>query len=178
MEPGRNPYAGLIGSAWSALPEAVRIAHTAPLRATGRFVMRRGRGRVRRWIADRLELPQACEELEVVLTVEDMPTGQVWTRAFAGVPMRTVQTFDNGCMIEAKGGIAVILRVEAVNECVTYRSIGHRVGALRLPAWAGPRLSATVRAGSAADCWHVCVRVEAPAIGLIGEYGGEMRRET
>jgi hypothetical protein len=123
-----NPYAELIGKTWDSLPESVRLAHTAPLRASGWFTMRRGAGRLRGWIADRLGLPEASDRVRVVLDVSCRSTEQIWVRSFAGRPMRTVQTFEKGVLVEASGPMAIFMRVEAAGDCIQYQSAGGRTG--------------------------------------------------
>lgn len=165
-------YPLLLGTAFDALPEPLRGFHLRGGIATGRFEVRRGRGRIARAIADRMGLPDEARAARVVLEVLIDPAGQRWSRSFDGRGFASFQRAESELLLESLGRAVVGFRLDAADGVLTYRTARVRALGVNWPRWLRPTVSADVRATSSG--WRVDVSVTAPVLGLLCAYGGEM----
>jgi hypothetical protein len=168
-------YQRVLGGSFERLPPALRRFHGAAAggRACGLFRVTRGPGRLRRWLADRMGLPPAGERVPVRLDVRVEGARERWQRQFDGQPpLATVQWAQAGLLREAAGAVCFGFRLDVRGDALRFEQVGVWLACLRLPGALLPRVTA-LATGRAAG-WHVCVRVEAPLLGFLAQYEGEM----
>ncbi|HEX8285318.1 MAG TPA: DUF4166 domain-containing protein [Pyrinomonadaceae bacterium] len=173
-------YERLVRERWGDLDERVRSLHACG-RATGKFAVRRGEGRVARVVARLLGLPLAGEAVPLLLTVTPEATGgERWRRAFDGRDFVTVQSEHAGSLLaERTGPFELLFRLTVEGGALAYRREGAALRAgrlrLRLPRSLAPSVEALERADGRGV--RVSVRVTAPLVGLLIEYEGLVRME-
>lgn len=172
-------YERLVGGGWGSLDEPVRRLHRCE-RGAGTFAVRQGGGRVARFVALLLGLPQSGEAVPLLLSVEPHGEGERWRRNFAGREFVTVQgEHVAGLMAERTGPFEILFRLTAEGGALAYAQEGAflRVKGLRvrLPRLLAPHVEA--REHAAEGGVRVSVRVTSPLTGPLISYEGLVRTE-
>lgn len=172
-------YERIVREAWGGLDEPVRRLHARAL-SSGTFVVRRGGGRLARFIARRLGLPEAGDAVPLRLTVTPHGGGERWHRAFAGNDFVTEQREHAGSLLaERTGPFELLFSLTVEGGSLAYRQVGAslRAGRLRVrwPRRLAPRVEASERADGRGV--RVSVRVTAPLVGPLIEYEGRVTTE-
>jgi hypothetical protein len=167
-------YRRVLGDALEELPPALRHFHARETggEATGALHVTVGQGWL--WIvaAAMLRLPAPADRLPMRLQVVVQGERERWVREIGGRQMITVQEARDGLLIESFGSLRVAFRLVAKGETLRFESDRCWLGPAPLPAWLAPRIEAISEGRP--DGWWVRVRVEAPCIGLLLAYEGEV----
>jgi len=113
----RDLYPRVLGDAWWALPEPVRLAHAVGGEVRGRFRISHGKSWIARRLARWSRLPRESEAAPTVLKISAEGAGERWDRNFAGVEFSTSQwATDDQQLVEGFNGwelvIAAVLVIE------------------------------------------------------------------
>jgi len=175
-------YPCVLGSEWSRLDPVLQAFHgtSAPRTAHGEFTVWRRSGRLAGWVADRLGLPARADRVPLRLRIEPLPapdgcagvSGELWTRYFGEVCLRTEQRALRGRLVESVGRMEITLDVRVEGAELTFRSIGARLAGVPIPGWLAPRVRS--RAAPQAGGFHVCVRLGVPGFDPLVEYSGDV----
>jgi hypothetical protein len=170
-------YRRLLGEAFETLPAVLRDFHSLPHGGTARGLcsVARGKGWLCNALADRMRLPPHGDRVAVRLRVVVEDDRERWVRDFDGVRMETVQWAHSGLLIEAAGSLRAGFRVVAGPEGLRFGLARAWLCGLPLPRALMPRATAEARARERG--WLLDVRVEAPFIGLLAAYRGEVTTE-
>jgi Domain of unknown function (DUF4166) len=170
-------YRRLLGETFEALPAVLRDFHGLPGGGAARGVLcvTRGKGWLCRALADRMRLPPQGDRVAVRLRVVVEDDRERWVRDFDGVRMETIQWVHAGLLIEAAGPLRAGLRVVAGPEGLRFELARAWLGVLPLPRALMPHSTAEAMAQEGG--WRIDVRVEAPVIGLLVRYRGEVMPE-
>jgi hypothetical protein len=168
----RSLYQRLLGPAFEQLDPQLRHFHGAatPIEVRGHFAVRRGRGMLRNWIADRAGFPREVEGIPVHLRVEPGPGREAWFRSFGGTPLRSVQKADCGLLSERLGAITLYLQPHVVAGSLEIRSVRSALLGFPLPPLLTPFVFA--RGYDTAGGMNILVRLELLPLGLLVEYKG------
>jgi hypothetical protein len=168
-------YRRILGDAFDTLPEALRALHDRERGGCARGVLcvTRGRGRAVAVLAALLRLPPAGENVPLRLSVEVDDARERWTRDFGGRCLETVQWARDGLLIEAVGPLHLGLRLTSCRESLRFELARGWLWGLPLPPALAPRIEG-MAAASRQDAWSLHVRVEAPLLGLLLQYEGEV----
>jgi hypothetical protein len=176
-------YARLLGVDWAKLDEALRLAHLDGERLclSGTFRVRRGEGRLARFTATILGLPDSGEAVATRLTVRRTDGGETWTRSFGRSQVITTQSAaTDGTMRERFSLIEISCRLEANYNSIRYRQVGAAICLSRLrlllprPLW--PVVEG-VEETHGPNQTRVSVRVIVPIVGHLISYDGTVARE-
>jgi hypothetical protein len=168
-------YQRVLGEDFERLPPVLRCFHasTAGGRAAGRFRVTRGPGWLRNWLANRIGLPPAGDQMPIRLAVRVEGEREHWCRQFDQHPaLKTVQWAQNGQLREAAWPMRFGFRLVLVGDTLRFEQVATWLAGLRLPCALLPRVRAEVTSRAAG--WHVCVRVDVPLLGFLAQYEGEM----
>lgn len=170
-------YRRALAESFEALPPVLRRFHDAPgnAKADGYLCIARGPGRLRNALASLMRLPPSGERTPVHLEVRVEGEMERWTRDFGSLRLVTRQRYANGLLIESAGPLHFGFRVSATPSEMRFAFVRCRLYGCPLPGALAPRVHAVVRGLPAS--WWVEVRVEAPALGLLVRYEGEMTPE-
>jgi Domain of unknown function (DUF4166) len=130
-----------------------------------------------------MRLPAAGETIETMLLVTPLEDGERWQRAFAGNAFITEQRAARGQLLAERFGLfEVLFHLNVEKGALLYHQAGValRLGNLRvpLPRWLAPQIVASESAQEAQESSvHVSVRVNAPLVGLLIEYMGDIEME-
>ena len=173
----RTPlYQRLIGPAFADLPEVTQSIHNVDGELTAR-----GRGRVARsqhalgnWVADRLTLPRAANDIPVAVVFEETHDGETISRTYDGQLLTTHQSegtgHDHGLLKERFGPVTLFIHLEAHKDGIDFHLKKARIGPIPLPALLRPNVMARERSLNGRH--HYFVRVGLPFIGMLIEYEG------
>lgn len=170
-------YRRLLGEAFGTLPAALREFHDGADGGAARGVLcvTRGKGWLRNALADRMRLPPHGDRVAVRLRVVVEDDRERWVRDFDEVRMETVQWAGSGLLIEAAGPLRAGFRVVAGPDGLRFGLARAWLCGLPLPRVLMPRTTAEARARERG--WLLDVQVEAPFIGLLAAYHGEVTAE-
>ena len=178
-------YPRLLGDAWRALPEPVRLCHDAAptLVATGRFKVTRGASWMARLAAWLGGMPRPGNDVQLRLEVRSHDDHQTWSRDFGGFTMLTRQSLlADGRLAERRGPLELLFRVTGEEGAVVYRPAGVRLRigplAIPLPRWLAPRVEARAWCEPGDGRMHVLVSVSSSLAGTIATYGGPLTPAT
>ena len=173
----RTPlYQRLIGAAYADLPDVTQSLHTVD----GELIAR-GRGRVARnqspfgnWLADRLGMPKAAQDIPVTVLFEEYDGGEKISRNYDGHILTTYQAEgsgqDAGLLKETFGPVTLYIHLDAHEDGIDFHLRRATFGVIPLPKMLRPRVTARER--SLDGRHHYFVRVGLPAIGTLIEYEG------
>jgi hypothetical protein len=171
-------YAALLGPAWEAVDERLCRFHDRGLSGAGLCRVEWGSGRGMGWLARRLGLPAAGEEVPVDLAVRREGEGEVWERRFGGGAVRSIQRLAGDRMAERFGPVEVLLRPVVEDGAIRFATTGAALclGRLRLPLprWAGPAVEAREAPAALPETVHFAVRVTLFRRALLA-YEGDLR---
>lgn len=122
--------------------------------------------------ADLLSLPRAGECVPLRLEIRAERKRERWIRYFDGQRLETVQWQQKGLLVEAAGPLRFGFRVEADQTGMRFTSLECRLLFLPLPGPIAPRITAIVVGQE--TCWIIDMRIEAPLLGLLARYEGEV----
>ena len=167
-------YRQVIGETYDQLPEILRRFHDAPDRSTvtGTFQVTRGAGVLRNIVAGLMGLPSAGEAVPVHLAIQLAGARELWVRTFGNQRFVTRQWYCNGLLIEAAGPVRFGFRVTASPAHMEFFMERFWLHSLPVPLAMAPRVHAVVYGRGSS--WWTIVQVEAPLIGLLVKYEGEM----
>jgi hypothetical protein len=166
-------YERLLGEAFQRLPRAVRAFHEKPGGASGRglFRIELGKGLLRRLFARMIGLRREGP-VETVLEVVADGEREVWRRSFGEMVLETVQWQEGPYLIEQRGPMRFVMRVEPAPLGMRF-SVDHaRLFGVRLPRFLSPRIDAIAEGD--AETWRVEVVVSAPLLGRVVTYRGQI----
>ncbi|MEQ1935584.1 MAG: DUF4166 domain-containing protein [Fimbriimonadaceae bacterium] len=163
----------MAGSAWESLAPSVRLAHTAPLSASGVLCIRRGTNRLLKFI----DLPPPGDQVETTLQVEQSEKGVTWTRTFNGMRAVSLHEIRGGEIHEKAGPFGRALRLVVDGESVWHRHIGTWFLGIPIPKGLGPQVKGGVSPGSDDRTWRIDVKIWHSLLGPICHYEGEMHAE-
>lgn len=164
-------YQRLLGASFDRLPPALRSFHAqGGGEAECTFQVRRGAGAFRAAAARILAFPRPAARVSVALRVRVSGEREIWTRAFPGHELRTVQSLERGRLVERAGPVRIAFDVDADETGMRFTSREFRVLGVRLWRALAPQVTARVR--GAANGWNVDVSVALPLLGTIASYGG------
>lgn len=175
----RPLLAAAMGPSWSRLRPAIRALHgsVAPVRASGRFIVRRGHRLLSRILGALFSLPGAGRAVRARIAIEQEGGAVRFARGFGTGGFTTLQTAEGDDVRERHGIVEFTFRPRAVGGALVVEQTGAaiRIGPLRIPfpSFWYPRLKVRVREVGRATL-HVAVRVGAPILGLVIAYHGEV----
>jgi hypothetical protein len=174
-----SPYRDVLGQDYGRLHPHVRIAHEAPLDATGVMDVRHGRHVLTPFLVRAMHLPAEGLGQRVLLsvTVDDAPAqwGDLlrWSRRIGTTLLTTRQFSRNRRLVEESGPGSVEFELFVDDQgSLVYEHTSSRVFRLPLPRAWSPRVRARVSGAPAG--WHVEVTVEWRTH-LICAYTGSMQ---
>jgi hypothetical protein len=175
-------YQRLLGDAWPALPEPLRVMHSLKdtFTARGTASVERGTGVLARAVATITRFPQAGENIPVTVNFRLHEGKETWQRIFAGKSFSSVQSEgkgrSEGLLSERFGpftfGLALVCEDQKLRLVVRrWDFLG-----LPLPLWLAPRGDAyeSVEDGR----FHFHVEIAHPLTGLIVRYRGWLEPES
>jgi hypothetical protein len=167
-----TPYQYLLGDAYHRLHPHVRLAHEAPLAATGAVDVVHGSHPLTPLIVRAMKLPAAGSAQPVLLHVTSAAAGMIWTRRIGDTVLDTRQFARQGRLVERSGPgtVEFVLRVD--DGALVYAPAGCRLLEVPLPRPPAPRVNA--RVAPTAEGWRVEVVVEWGGH-LVCRYAGAMR---
>jgi hypothetical protein len=167
-------YRRAVGAAFDGLPPALRWFHEQDSggRAEGSLRVLRGRGVVRRLLANALRLPPAGEHVPVALRVDVVGEGERWTRQFGRLKLITAQRIRRGLLVESAGSFTFGFSATAQDGVLRIESERFWAMGIRLPVGLAPSVQA--RASGHETGWRVHVRIDVPLLGMLCEYEGEV----
>ena len=169
-------YRRMLGDHFAQLPPALAAFHdqTAVLHAEGVFDVRRGRGWLRRLVAALAGLPRDATAVPLKLRVEPIKDGERWIRQFGDSVLCSDQCSPRPhVMVERFGAFKIRSRATVENGRLLFVYERTRFLGIPLPRWAGPRFNCFAEGDD--KRWIVDVRIEAPLLGMITHYHGEVR---
>jgi Domain of unknown function (DUF4166)/Saccharopine dehydrogenase NADP binding domain len=177
-------YQGLLGDAWSALPEPVRALHAAvhPSEFVGTCTVERGTNILAKLVAKVVGFPQAGADQAIQVRFEtcrlsDGRLAELWVRTVAGQSFSSLQFAGIGreeaLICERFGPITYSMAVLVEDAQLQLVLRGWSIFGLPLPCWLGP----TVRAFERSDGgrFRFFVEIAHPLVGLIVRYQGSLK---
>jgi len=154
-------YPQILGPDFQKLPRALREFHSSPSggSATGTVTVRHSN----RWLARLVGFPRAGEQIPLRLNVAASGDGEVWTRHFDGVPLRSKQYRDGDLLMEEVGPLRIFFRLLADASGMRFESLRARVWRIPVP------LSIQAEARGDDTSWQIQVTVA-----HVGTYRGMM----
>ena len=175
-------YPRLLDADWAEVDASVRrhFASDAPVHAAGRFRVTGGRTWSGRLLARLCGLPRPGEDVAVSLEILPDRGGEVWRRSFDGRAFVTEQRADGaGRLLERSGPVEFRFRLRTAHGGIDFlqEAAVLRFGpaSVALPAWTRPAVDASVRPAPGGRM-RVSVRVDAPFVGPLVSYEGELER--
>jgi hypothetical protein len=124
-----------------------------------------------------LRLPAAGAAVPVRLEIEVVGDRLEWRRCFGGDTLVSRHCVRDGLLLEAFGPFVCAFELDAGPRGLVYRQrrFGLRLGpwSLWLPRWLCPRVQGRCEA-SADGPATVCVQIDAPLLGIVLQYEGEL----
>jgi hypothetical protein len=169
-------YARVAGDAWFQLADSIRDLHSRGSTTRGCLRVEHGGHRLARFLARRLQLPDACSAADAQLTITAVDGGERWQRAFGGRRFETFQYRTAEAELAERYGLLEFrfrLEVSDGNLHFIQREAAMRIGIgrVRLPRHLAPRVRAQERAAAPGQV-HIAVSVTLPGIGLLIGYDG------
>src|SRR5262245_56340580 len=166
-------YTSVLGRDWSRVsPGVARLHGRAGAIQRGRFRVRRGESWLARLIAALLRFPPEGDLVPLTLEITDIAGRERWRRVFERTPMVTEQWNDgSGALVESLGPLALHFRLEIEDGALVFRLLDARVFGFALPHRLRPRVSGREWG---ADRTQVAIRAEAPGLGFLLSYEGEL----
>ncbi len=177
---GASLYQRILGDAFAALPEPLRVMHDGAngASAEGRASVERGRNPLARLVALVLGFPKPGDEVPVRVSFAVRDGRETWTRTFAGKSFSSAQFAGEGrsdaLLCERFGPLTFAMALvlsEGRLDLVLRRWSAFGVP---LPLWLAPRSHSFESAEGGAFRFHV--EISHPWIGLIVRYRGTLER--
>jgi hypothetical protein len=176
-------YEGLLGSAWTHLPEAVRALHAArhPSEFYGTCTVERGTNLLAKLVAKVIGFPKAGVDQAIHVRFQKQLLGdgreaELWVRTVAGQSFSSLQYAGRGraqaLICERFGPTSYAMAIVVKDQQLHLILRGWSVFGLPLPAWLGPRAKAFE--SSEQGCFRFFVEISHPFIGLIVRYRGSL----
>ena len=175
-------YGRLLGSAWQSLPTAVKSLHSASprLTASGKAKVTRGTGILARLAAKIVGFPEAANDVNLSVSIQQTEKSEIWTRNFAGQIFSSVQFEGTGrferLLCERFGpmtvGIALVVDSDRMKLVVRRWSIF----GVPMPHWLAP--SGESYEFEEQGTFHFHVEIRAPIVGLIVQYAGHLHQSN
>jgi hypothetical protein len=150
-----------------------------PVTAVGWLDVERGRSPMNRCLGAVLRLPRAGTHQQSRVRISNAGGLERWQRRIGGRRLNSRQHRVGDVLVEYAGPVELRMRITVSDNRVTFAPIGAalRISRLRiaLPDAVAPHTAAV--ATSAADGFHVEVRIWIPLIGLLIAYSGHIRVE-
>ena len=91
-------YRTILGNAWTAMPAPLRAIHDVRSRsaAKGNGSIHRGEGRLARWVARAMKLPESAADVPVFVTFDAREGRETWRRTFGDATFSSVQKRGSG----------------------------------------------------------------------------------
>ena len=179
---GDTMYRAILGSAFEALPSALRDIHgaSASRRWTGSADVTRGSGMIARLLCAAFRFPHAAQNVPAIVTFSPAPGGELWTRRIGSRTFRSLQSAGTGRdrhLLVERFGIArfsiALVREESSLRFVPRRwSIGH----IPMPGWLLPSGETFETERDGRFAFDVTIRV--PIVGLVVAYRGTLTPEA
>jgi hypothetical protein len=176
--PGSAPlFHRLLGPSFERLPAQIQRVHDRDphKRFAGRCRIERGSAPVATLLAWVASLPPAGDDLPVRVSIARDEHSEIWSRDFAGNPMRSTLMERDGHLEERLGPARFRFALHADVRTIRWTVVGARVLGLPLPAAWFRAVTATesVEAGH----YTFDVRAQLPWIGLVVHYRGWLDAE-
>jgi Domain of unknown function (DUF4166) len=177
MQTSCEIYKRLLGSDWSSLAEAIRLAHKSGVERTGVFSITRNDGFIARFVLVLSQMPKSATGTRTRLRITVQNQIEIWERWFGTERLMTRQWTDrNGLLVERFGTMEFQFALRPhPPDLLRYEQRGSRVhfGPLSLPVpkVLAPSVSATETAESPTRV-RIHVEVKLPLIGRLIAYDG------
>ena len=170
-------YRDLLGPTYDALHPHVRLAHEAPLRATGTLDVFHGSHRLGAVLVRLMHLPDAGSSRPVVLTLSAPPGPRTpstlhWSRQIGTTRLETQQFARGGLLAEQHGAGRITFVLTVADGALVYEQAAFHV--LGIPVGAAIAPSVHARVSPAVDGWSVDVNVHWRGH-LVCRYAGRMQ---
>jgi hypothetical protein len=176
-------FGRLLGTGVDELPLPLQRFHASTVDAagTGTFVVEQARSRVGRLVARLLRMPRCSGSTSVEFSIHrPSPRVEIWRRTFGDEVLASTQTTDGRHLFERIGPLELVFDVEADASSIRFRHVATRlrVGHLgvRVPHALSPSIAASV--ATSGDDLDVLVRISAPLVGTVLQYGGLLTRRA
>jgi hypothetical protein len=168
-------YQRILGDDFKRLPPQLRRFHamTDPGQWRGRFTITGGDGLIRGLMLRALRLPLPGENVETLLRITTIDSGELWMRQFGDRMLRTRQWQEGGLLIEEAGPMRFAFRLAGDEQGMRFATDHTRILGVRMPRRFSVHIDATVRGLEAG--WHVTVTIALPLLGTILTYSGKLR---
>lgn len=169
-------YQRILGSAWDALPAAIRIMHTVngAMVAEGRGSVERGDGLLSRAVGKLFRFPNAADDVPVTVTFTERDRAEVWERRFGDDRFASIQSqgADRSAWLVSERFGAFTVDLALVVEDGRLRLIVRRwrLFGLPLPLFLAPMGDAFEFVEDGRFRFHV--EITHPLTGLIVRYRG------
>ena len=170
-------YERILGDAYAALPESLRVMHKGVLRAEGRGSVERGANPLA-WLAGLVaSFPPACTDAPVSVAFDITPQGEVWRRDFNGHRFKSYQYEGRGrserLIVERFGAMEFAMALVWDGAQLNLVLRRWRVLGIPMPLWLAPRVRAHERENGGA--FNFFVEISHPLTGLIVRYRGWLK---
>lgn len=170
-------YERILGDAYAALPESLRVVHKGVRRAEGRGSVERGANPLA-WLAGLVaSFPPACTDAPVSVAFDITPQGEVWRRDFNGHRFKSYQYEGRGrserLIVERFGAMEFAMALVWDGAQLNLVPRRWRVLGIPLPLWLAPRVRAHEREDGVAFSFFV--EISHPLTGLIVRYRGWLK---
>ncbi len=165
-------YRRVLGEGFDVLPLVLQRFHEVPARATGTVRVTRGAGRFVTALATLLRLPTPGEHVPVTLEVREAAQTEHWVRHFGPQSLVTKQWQQGALLCESAGPLRLGFQVQANATGMEFVVVRCWFCGVPLPRALSPRVQAQTR--GTATGWWLQVSVEAPGLGLLTRYEGEL----
>lgn len=171
-------YAGLLDTAFLALPEAIRAMHNirTPAVAEGIASVERGKGLLARVVAAVVGFPKPGKDIPVRVEFTAQSEVETWTRTFAGKTFTSRQFAGSGrsegLLCEQFGPLTFAMALVAHDGRLLLVLRRWSFLGLPLPMWLCPRSDSYEHAADGK--FHFHVDISHPLIGLIVRYEGAL----
>jgi hypothetical protein len=171
-------YHRLLGDRWNDLPGAVRDMHdaVAPVRATGRAQVVRGRSLAARLIAWTFGFPEAGDDVPVRVEFEVADGRERWTRTFGERTFVSVLSRKSDLVEERFGPMRLRFRLVANRFGISMMPVSWSVLGIPMPGVLMPNGIATESGQGGVFRFDVPIRI--PFVGLVVHYAGRLEREN
>jgi hypothetical protein len=170
----RTLYQRLLGAEFEALPPVLRRFHSLPDggRAAGSVVVHNGKGLLRHSAARLLKMPRAGTDVPVQLQVVPQGDSEVWIRHFGSQCIVTRQWQAGDFLVEQAGPLQFVFRVSATQKGLLFAFQYNSLCGVRLPTHTSLGVAAT--ATGRPDHWNIHVTMQAPLLGAVTTYSGDI----
>lgn len=165
-----------MGPDYDNLHPHLKVAHEAPLSATGKVVVEGAERAIAKVIARMLNLPRAGGQVALEVQVTHSSDGQVWSRKFGHQQFSTQQSVRNGLMREVNGPGCIEIEMSREGQDLVYQSQCARWAGLKLPRYISPQIIARVTPTE--QGWTAKVEISMPLAGRLCTYTAEITQWT